>query len=161
MIELLKSHLSGYDINDIKRVVSNDNKQRFSIRDKNCVCEIRANQGHSIKEINELALRLVENPDFDIIHGTYSEHWQKIKSKGLSRMQRNHIHFSKGQNFICGLRKNADLFIYINFEKATTGNLKFFESDNGVILCAGNEQGILPAEYFEKVVTRHGDVIHP
>lgn len=29
---------------------------------------------------------------------------------------------------------------------------EFFESENGVVLCAGDKKGFLPPKYFEKVV---------
>ncbi|XP_043283797.1 tRNA 2'-phosphotransferase 1 [Venturia canescens] len=160
VIELLKNHLPGYHLDDIKRVVSNDNKQRFALSDQSGVLEIKANQGHSIKEVNQLELKLVENPNFDIIHGTFLNCWQKIKSKGLSCMKRNHIHFSKGLDCVYCMRQNANLYIYIDFHEATRSNLRFFESENGVILCAGNEQGILEVKYFKKVVTRQGEILY-
>jgi len=77
-------------------------------------------------------LKILDYIDFDIIHGTYFKHWSKIKTEGLSRMKRNHIHFAKGLNFINGLRQNAELFVYINFEKAKEDGLIFFESEKNV-----------------------------
>jgi RNA:NAD 2'-phosphotransferase (TPT1/KptA family) len=37
-----------YTVDDVKRVVANNNKQRFSLRASGGVLEIRANQGHSL-----------------------------------------------------------------------------------------------------------------
>jgi len=105
-------------------------------------------------------LKILDCVDFDIIHGTYFKYWSKIKTEGLSRVKRNHIHFAKGLNFINGLRQNAELFVYINFEKAKEDGLIFFESENGVVLCAGNSKGFIQTKYFLKVITRDGQTLN-
>lgn len=154
--EILKKKLRGYSQKDIERVVANDEKQRYTLAENNGILEIRANQGHSLREICDLPLKLIkEDPDFDIVHGTYLEHWPKIRTEGLSRMKRNHIHFAKGLNFVCGLRKSAELYIYIDFKKAREAGLTFLESENGIVLCSGNARGIIETRYFSKVTTRN------
>lgn len=40
-----------YTLDDVRRVVANNDKQRFFLREKQGVVEIRANQGHSLKVI--------------------------------------------------------------------------------------------------------------
>lgn len=42
-------HLGGYSVEDVKRVVANNDKNRFTLRNYGGVLEICANQGHSIK----------------------------------------------------------------------------------------------------------------
>ncbi|XP_014478084.1 PREDICTED: tRNA 2'-phosphotransferase 1 isoform X2 [Dinoponera quadriceps] len=157
--ELLKKSLPSYTIDDIKRVVKNNNKQRFTLNDADGVLEIKANQGHSLSDITELSLKVLESVDFDIIHGTYFKHWTKVKTEGLSRMRRNHIHFAKGLNSISGLRKTAEVFIYINFDKAKRDGLIFFESENDVVLCAGNSQGFIGTTYFLKAINKDGQAL--
>jgi len=154
--ELLNKSLRNYTIDDIKRVVNNNNKQRFTLNITNGILEIKANQGHSISRIAELSLKIIDHVEFDIIHGTYLKYWPQIKAQGLSRMKRNHIHFAKGLNFINGLRKNAELFIYIDFNKAKKDGLIFFESENSVILCAGDSRGFIETKYFLKIITKDG-----
>lgn len=151
--------MDHYTIDDIKRIVENNNKQRFTLNTINGIIEIKANQGHSISKINELSLRVIDNPKFDIVHGTYFKYWITIKTEGLSRMKRNHIHFAKGLNFTNGLRQSAELFIYINFEKAKKDGLIFLESENGVILCTGNLKGFIETKYFLKVITKYGQAL--
>ena len=60
-----------------------------------------------------------------IIHGTYFKNWTKIKTEGLSRMNRLHIHFSLGEpgdsRVISGMRSSCELYIYIDTEKAVRG----------------------------------------
>ncbi|XP_029679564.1 tRNA 2'-phosphotransferase 1 [Formica exsecta] len=160
VVSELLNKLHHYTINDIKRIVENNNKQRFTLDTINGVLEIKANQGHSISKISELTLKVLDSAEFDIIHGTYFKYWTTIKTEGLSRMRRNHIHFAKGLNFINGLRQSAELFIYINFEKAKKDGLIFLESENGVILCAGDLKGFIETKYFLKVTTKHDQALN-
>jgi len=61
-----------------------------------------------------------------VIHGTYLRFWDSIKKSGLSRMKRNHIHFAAGEpgtdGVISGMRKSAEVYIYIDLPKALKGN---------------------------------------
>lgn len=54
------------------------------------------------------------------------------------------------------MRNSADIFIYIDLQKALDAGYKFQLSANGVILTAGNEKGILPPEFFSRVEKRVG-----
>lgn len=69
-------------------------------------------------------------------------------------MNRNHIHLAKGtlqdKSVTSGLRQDVEVYIYINLKKALDEGLKFFESENGVILTRGDEGFLLP-KYFLKV----------
>jgi hypothetical protein len=60
-----------------------------------------------------------------VIHGTYFKNWTKIKTEGLSRMSRLHIHFSSAEagdsRVISGIRSSCQLYIYIDAEKALRG----------------------------------------
>ena len=60
-----------------------------------------------------------------VIHGTYGKNWFSIKEKGLSRMNRTHIHFAPGEpgqdGVISGMRSSCQLFIYIDIDKAIAG----------------------------------------
>lgn len=162
---VLKSteRLKGFTQQDIEKVVKDNDKQRFSLtqRQSDGAWLIRANQGHTIKGINPDLTPLTEKPSTEIIHGTYRSKLAKILSSGgLSRMARNHIHFSKGlpgaadTTVISGMRPDCDLLFYVDYEKATAGGFEFFESANGVILCSGDEKGILPLDCFARVADR-------
>lgn len=95
-----------------------------------------------------------------VIHGTYKKYWEKIKHEGLSHMSRMHIHFAPGEpgkeEVISGMRKSADLYIYIDMPKALADGLKFYRSSNNVILSPGNENGLILPKYFSKVADKHG-----
>lgn len=55
------------------------------------------------------------------------------------------------------MRASAQVLVYIDMEKAMRGGLKFFQSENGVILCAGNEKGFIPPEFFKEVEYKEGN----
>ncbi|KAJ0175917.1 hypothetical protein K1T71_008091 [Dendrolimus kikuchii] len=164
-----KSFRGKYNREDIERIVLNNVKQRFKLRvnPQTNVLEIKANQGHSIASIGVEDLKPILEPIYEtVVHGTYLKCWPSVKQYGLSRMQRQHIHLAKGTpgntNIISGVRNNAQIYIFINLKKALNEGLKFYESENGVILTPGNDQGYLEAKYFEKVVkASSGEALAP
>lgn len=144
-----------YTYQDIVYVVSNCKKQRFAISNDGKF--IRANQGHSIN-VPELQLECItlENVPKQVIHGTYTQYLDSIIQNGLSRMKRQHIHFTTdlpGKNqVISGMRSSCNVLIYLDIKKALHAGYKFYKSDNGVILSPGNEHGIIESQYFEKII---------
>ncbi|CAC5418578.1 TRPT1 [Mytilus coruscus] len=162
--EILKrqNNLRDYNLDDVRRIVETNDKKRFHMEpDKETgKMKIRANQGHSI-EVEDLELKplLSANEVSMVIHGTYYASWEKIKHTGLSRMGRNHIHFAAGEpgenGVISGMRQSCEVMIFINLETALADGFKFFRSANNVILCAGNEDGVIPPKYFVEAVQRN------
>ncbi|KAI4463841.1 putative phosphotransferase [Holotrichia oblita] len=144
-------------IDDIHRIVENNNKQRFTLRtNQSGNLEIKANQGHSIEGIVDLELEAVTSPSQveNVIHGTYYKCWDSIRTNGLNRMSRVHIHFASGlpsSKIISGMRRNIEIIIYVDIKKALEENLRFYKSPNGVILCPGNVDGVIGCKYFLKV----------
>lgn len=158
--ELLKlQQLKRYSESDIRKVVDENDKKRFALRLDAATnrLQIRANQGHTM-EVDDLELDpITDHSDAPVVvHGTYSECWELIKTQGLSRMSRNHIHFAPGEpgeeGVISGMRSSCEILVFINLKKALSDGFRFYRSANNVILCPGNEQGFLPPQYFEKVV---------
>lgn len=92
-----------------------------------------------------------------VVHGTYISNWVNIKARGLSKMQRKHIHFAVGllgeKGIISGMRQSCDLFIYIDTEKCIKDGIKFYRSANNVILSSGIN-GIITYKYFKSVVKK-------
>lgn len=164
-----KIQYSKYKIEDIRRVVANDAKQRFKLRNNPVtqVLEIKATNGHSIVSVTDVGLKPITAPTYDtVVHGTYLECWQYIKRDGLNHMKRNHIHFAKGisrdGSVISGIRANVEVYIYIDLGKALADGIKFFESENGVILTKGDNKGYLKPQYFTKFVhVPSGNIIYP
>jgi 2'-phosphotransferase len=187
--------VAKYTVEDVRRVVENNDKQRFRLEYKDLsshdlqieqptsrqpeqqaskVLCIRAHQGHSYKDVIEcdklltaLSNEELSDPNLTIVHGTTRKAWEDhIRIEGLSRMKRNHIHFATGlpQDIttddsqkntapISGMRSTSQIYVYINGKKCAEDGIKFFRSDNGVILTAGeNEGGLLPVKYFKTVV---------
>lgn len=52
---------------------------------------------------------------------------------------------------LAGLRKSAQILIFIDIPKALSAGLKFFLSDNGVVLTEGDASGFLKPEFFARV----------
>jgi 2'-phosphotransferase len=152
--------MKNYTVHDIQRTVTSNNKQRFMLKeDSNKGLLIRANQGHSIP-VADLDLTPITDASScrTVVHGTYKANWESIKSEGLKRCKRNHIHFASGvpgdNAVISGMRTTCNVFIFVDLDKALNDGFKFFRSSNGVILCEGDQNGTLPPLYFKNVVFR-------
>lgn len=143
---------------------------------------IRANQGHSIKvDVDGLLTPITVaagNVPETVVHGTDERAWNLImKSGGLRRMGRNHIHFASGlpagfkslavdtasteekeaAPVVSGMRNSSSVLVYIDIQAALEAGIKFYISENGVILTEGNDQGFLPYEFFKRVESRKKD----
>ncbi|KAF9083399.1 tRNA 2'-phosphotransferase 1 [Mortierella sp. GBA35] len=159
-----------FTLDDIIQVVDTNEKKRFEIleNDNGEREYIRAVQGHSITAVSELGYEeitdIAEVPT--AVHGTMFNKWHLINQKGLSKMNRNHIHMAHGMpgedGVISGMRQRCDLYIHIDTAKALGDGIKFYRSSNNVILSDGkNGDGFIPPQYFSCVVRSTGDVIYP
>ncbi|XP_032819970.1 tRNA 2'-phosphotransferase 1 isoform X1 [Petromyzon marinus] len=158
---LAQRSLAGYEEADLRRVVESNDKQRFALRAHPTTgsLQIRANQGHSL-QVEELDLQPITLHGSDLpecaVHGTFARHWPSILRDGLSRRGRAHIHMAPGEpgaeGVISGMRGNCEIAIYIDIEKALQDGIPFYRSANGVILSSGNAQGVLPRQYFQRVM---------
>lgn len=98
-----------------------------------------------------------------VLHGTYFAFWPSIVSSGgLKVMGRNHIHCSTGtpeDGVVSGMRRDAELLVEIDLARSVgEGGLKWWRSENGVLLTEGNEMGVLSSSFFKKVTGRKEDV---
>lgn len=114
------------DTNDKKRLAYNEDKSK-----------IRASQGHSIKVDVELK---ATRPPRVLYHGTSPESYEKIiRSKGLDKMNRLHVHMtddlkvaeSVGKRYS---KRNQPVILEIDSAAMYTDGYKFFLSENGVWL---------------------------
>lgn len=164
-------------------VVDNPNGISGTIETSMILC-IRANQGHSMPLVDsDLLLQRLASDDLLLnypimVHGTYFTAWAKILSSGgLSKMERNHIHFatgipqrlqpnderSTGSNnpvVISGMRRTCEVYVYIDIRKCVTDQIPIYKSDNGVLLTDGiDNSGMLPLRYVSHVTNAVGDIL--
>ncbi|OAV93954.1 hypothetical protein PTTG_12593 [Puccinia triticina 1-1 BBBD Race 1] len=170
---LRRPKMKNHTFEDIKRVVAENDKQRFAIieeaqADGTIIRYIRANQGHSLKEVDQPDLTPFTDPSElpTAVHGTYLKAWKSIAQEGLKPMKRTHMHFAKGllgeEGVISGMRASCDVFIYLDIEKCFQDGIKFFLSSNEVILTEGlPDSKLIPVEYFKKVVDKSGTILYP
>ncbi|KAK2849018.1 hypothetical protein Q5P01_008852 [Channa striata] len=163
LVEELLAHpqFQSYSLEDIERVVATNDKQRFKLRShpEDGRLQIRANQGHSV-QVTDLELKPVlgDSPDCppEGVHGSYLCKWSSIQQHGLSRMKRTHIHLASGlpgeDGVISGMRKDCDLAVFIDIPKALSDGIKFFWSENGVLLTTGDAEGKLLPKYFSRAL---------
>lgn len=155
--DLMKQpEMKNTTIDEIKYIVDNSDKKRFSIKEINTIpTMIRANQGHS-KSVGDLIddtglLKTIDLPLPMCVHGTDRKSWKLIQKTGLSPMKRKHIHLASGlandSNVVSGMRASSKVIIHIDMKKAMDKGKKFYLSDNGVILTPDN----LEPEFFSKV----------
>jgi 2'-phosphotransferase len=141
---------------DIEYVVGNNDKQRFKLIEAEQTGElmIRANQGHSMSESNmsgqidqtKIYTEIMEPLPY-CVHGTTRKAIDDIKRTGLNKMSRTHIHFASEPNAISGFRASSSVLIHIDMLNAMTDGIKFYMSDNGVIL----SEGPINPKYFSKI----------
>lgn len=142
----------------IGEVVRNDKKSRYEFSQDRT--KIRAVQGHSVDvDVGLTPILVPEDLPEVIVHGTYRDVWPAIRSQGLNRMNRQHIHFaqsipstSSGEQIsgISGLRLSAEVYIFIDGQRSLACGIPFYKALNGAILSPGIDGTIKP-EFFAKV----------
>lgn len=116
----------------LKQLVDNNDKQRFTF---NSTCtKIRANQGHSIKQI-DLNLEPKLPPEI-LYHGTVHKFIGPIQKEGLKKMHRQHVHLSRDIETAIkvGSRKGDPIVLPIKALEMFKDGLSFYKSKNGVWL---------------------------
>ena len=78
-------------------------------------------------------------------------------------MGRLHIHFTfrleDGDKVLSGVRRECDAFVYVNLIKALESGLKFYLSENEVILCSGCDRGFIHQSLIMHIKDRNGNVL--
>ncbi|KAH9615018.1 hypothetical protein KSS87_012641 [Heliosperma pusillum] len=149
--------LKSHSIDEIREAVRIDNKQRLGLLEENGQLFIRANQGHSVQvvETESLLRPITSAEDIPVcVHGTYKKFLDSILQSGLKRMTRLHVHFSSGlpsdNEVISGMRRDINVVIFLDVNKALEDGMKLYMSENKVILTEGFD-GVVPAKYFQKI----------
>jgi 2'-phosphotransferase len=162
----------GYTEAQVEEVVRTNSKKRFTLTTEEAgeTAYIRANQGHTLQLVKDedLLTPIEDAAELPMcIHGTYLKCWDSILEKGLSRMQRNHIHFtprecvSESHEVVSGMRTDCNLLLYVDAARAIADGVKFYRSSNNVILSPGSEDtGALGRRYFVRAVKRDGAVVY-
>ena len=116
----------------IEEVVTTNDKQRFAISEDGQ--RIRANQGHSLRTV-ELDLTPIEPPE-TLFHGTVRKFLAPIRSGGLLKMSRNHVHLSADRETASqvGSRRGEPVILLIDSARMHADGHEFFLSENGVWL---------------------------
>ena len=120
---------------ELDHIVEKNNKKRFRYnKDKT---KIKANQGHSIPIKDDFPQQV---PPEILYHGTSVYNLTNIKSSGLKKMKRNHVHLSgdKETAIVVGMRyaKHKSNLIILEIQAKLMNNkgYKFLLSDNNVWL---------------------------
>ena len=142
--ELLSSsrrHGVPLDRTDLEEIVATNDKKRFSFSDDGQ--RIRANQGHSVPV--ELGYSATV-PPARLYHGTATRFLESIRSKGLSKGERHHVHLSKDPETArkVGQRHGKPVVLTVSAEAMQRAGHIFFLSENGVWLTEH-----VPAEFIE------------
>lgn len=147
----IRTHKASLE--DIQKIVAQNEKQRFSLRQDEAGWQICANQGHTLKTITpELTLLTKESMPRQVYHGTFKLKLASIEQEGLSRMARNHIHLTSDAAWSkLGIRASCNTLIFIDTDKCIDDGFVFWRSSNGVVLCEGNEEGRIPPGYFREI----------
>ncbi|CAG0919255.1 unnamed protein product [Notodromas monacha] len=155
---LSRKEFAGCTLKDVQRIVEQDKKTRFCLRERCGTYEIKANQGHSIRveDLELLPVLSKEEIAGELVHGTYETAWEKIKDEGIRCQNRNHVHMAVDlcagkideRREIPGIRSSCEILIYIDLEAALRSGTRFFKSPNGVIL----SPDVINPNFFMKVL---------
>ncbi|XP_071154374.1 tRNA 2'-phosphotransferase 1-like isoform X1 [Mytilus edulis] len=146
------SFFNSFDEDDIERLVDRDNKGRFAKRRNGGQLQVKATQGHSIR-LSDPELEPITHSSQArvVLHGTRRRNIDSIRQRGISRMNRDHIHFAPAEHgAMSGMPAKCEMAIEIDIEKALRDRIKFYKSENGVILSPGDRNGCIPTKYFKK-----------
>ncbi|KIO03432.1 hypothetical protein M404DRAFT_27065 [Pisolithus tinctorius Marx 270] len=168
--ELTRYQLANVMFKDVtflqlQEIVNRDQKNRYHLLFEPCLTPsnnsgddlwwIRANQGHSIKDVKLDLQPISSASEIPLaVHGTTRKAWELIATQGLSRMKRNHVHLAQGvpgSGILSGMRNSSQVLIFIDVQKAIDAGIRFHLSKNGVVLTEGDAKGILGPQFFQRV----------
>jgi len=131
LISKSEGHNQPFSKADLEEIVSTNDKQRFIFNESNT--KIRANQGHSIEV--ELNLQSQVPPEL-LYHGTVEKFLVSIKTEGLQKMSRQHVHLSKDIETAkkVGTRRGEPIILNVSSAAMFKDGYIFYLSENGVWL---------------------------
>ncbi|WP_020530478.1 RNA 2'-phosphotransferase [Flexithrix dorotheae] len=127
----VKTKIPEFNTELMNVVVDQNNKKRFAYNED--LTKIRASQGHSIKV--DLGYQPAIPPEF-LFHGTVEKYLDNIKSEGIRKMNRHHVHLSKDREtaITVGERRGKPVILKIKAKEMLENGAEFFVSENGVWL---------------------------
>lgn len=130
------------NFDELTEVVKNCDKQRFTLNEDQT--KIRANQGHSLKNI-DLELETLSPPEY-LYHGTVDKFMSEIRESGLKKMSRQHVHLSHERETAVkvGSRRGKPVILSVKSGDMQEKGFEFFQSKNGVWITDN-----VPAEFIE------------
>lgn len=131
-----------FTLNDLLDVVETNDKKRFALSDDGL--RIRASQGHSVSGV-DLQLKPIEPPD-RLYHGTVGEFIDLIKTEGLRKRSRNHVHLSDNVATATKVaeRRGKAIILEVMSKEMHSDGFAFYLSANGVWLTDS-----VPAKYIK------------
>ncbi|RKP51586.1 RNA 2'-phosphotransferase [Cohnella endophytica] len=120
------------DFESLERIVRENGKQRYAFNEERN--KIRANQGHSLSV--DVGLRESLPPDL-LYHGTATRFLDSIRSEGIQKLSRQHVHLSADEKTAVevGKRHGKALLLRIDAKSMHRDGHRFYLSDNHVWLC--------------------------
>lgn len=131
LIDKSKAKGKLFDFEDLKYIVKNNDKQRYSFN--NDYTKIRANQGHSITVNLELA---AQKPPEILYHGTAERNLASILKNGLLKQNRQHVHLSLDVETAIKVGKRHGKVVVLKIKSAEMhkAGIPFYLSKNKVWL---------------------------
>ena len=140
VLEAAARHGYTLCLDDLRQVVENNDKQRFALSED--LGRIRKSQGHSVK----VELGYTPAEPFEVLfHGTVARFLDAIRSQGLRKGKRQHVHLSADEATAQGVgrRRGAPVLLRVRALAMHRDGFVFYLSDNGVWLTDA-----VPARYI-------------
>lgn len=131
LLSQCQAHGRGMSRPMLDEIVQTSPKQRFALSDDGL--RIRANQEHSVDV--ELGLEAAAPPEV-LFHGTVADRLQSIRSCGVQRMKRHHMHLSPDIETarLVGERRGRPVVLRVRAGMMHRDGYSFYLSANGVWL---------------------------
>lgn len=144
LLEAAKKHKFPLTFKELKEVVAQNDKQRFSFDSTRTL--IRANQGHSCEV--DLQLKPIIPPKV-LYHGTHIGVSKLILEQGLQKMSRHHVHLATEILTAkkVGQRRGKPVIFQIDARSMYETGYEFYCSDNRVWLVEW-----VPPQYLKQII---------
>jgi putative RNA 2'-phosphotransferase len=133
---------SDLTLTTLNIIVEQNNKKRFEFNEDNT--KIRARQGHSVDV--DLNYEPADPPEY-LYHGTVEKFLPDIRSKGLLKMKRHHVHMSPDVETASnvGSRRGKPIILKIAAKRLQETGMKFYVTENNVWLAEH-----IPSEFISE-----------